>query len=216
MPFFSPQVHYINDHSPVFTPSSGHYTVNVSESVSIGFSVISVHATDNDKGSQGDVYFAINRGNIGNSFTINQTSGAVTTARNLDRETTAVYDLVVKAYDGAVPEKVRFTEGHILVSIGDINDNAPKFTKPEFTASVKENAALNDVILCVEAMDRDAGTNAQLTFSITSGNEAGYFDITPSTGDIIVNNSLDLEGVAPPSLNYTLGKVWFPKTLAFF
>ena len=166
---------------------------------------VGINATDNDKGSQGDVYYAIDRGNIGNSFTIDQTSGAITTARKLDRETTAVYDLVVKAFDGAVPEKVRFTEGHVIVNIGDINDNAPQFTKKEFTTSVKETADLSDVILRVEALDRDAGTNAELKFSITSGNEDGYFDIKPASGDIIVKKSLDLEGATPPSLNYSLG-----------
>lgn len=115
----------------------------------------------------------------------------------------------MKAYDGAVEEKVRFSFELILVHIGDLNDNAPQFTKNGFASRVNENENLNDVILHVDAMDRDAGANAKLRFSITSGNSDGYFDIKADTGDIIVKRSLDLEGPAPPSLNYSLGKAIF-------
>ena len=106
-------------------------------------------------------------------------------------------------------EKVRYTEELVMVYIRDRNDNAPQFTKNGFVTHVKETAIVNDVILRVDALDRDAGTNAVLNFSITSGNNDGYFDVKPDTGDIIVNRSLDLEGSAPPSLNYSLGKVIF-------
>lgn len=130
----------------------------------------------------------------------------MTTAKKLDRETTASYHLVVKAFDGAVQEKIRFTLGHVLVKIDDMNDNAPQFTKKKLTSSVNETADLDDVVLRVWALDRDTGMNSDLSFSITSGNTDGYFDIIPSTGDIVVKKSLDLEGQSPPSLNYSLGK----------
>lgn len=179
----------------------------------MGYQVINIHATDNDTGSQGDVSYALNGGNIGSSFNINRTSGAITTAGKIDRETTAVYDLIVKAFDGAVEEKVRFTEEHVMVYILDLNDNAPQFTKDSFISFVKETADINDVILRVGALDRDAGENAVLRFSIISGNSDGYFDINAATGDIFVNGSLDLEGSAPPLLNYSLGKVRFEKKI---
>ena len=91
------------------------------------------------------------------------------------------------------------------MNITDVNDNAPQFAKTVFTASVKETADRNDVITRVAALDRDAGSNAALKFSITSGNAGGFFDINPSTGEIVVKKSLDLEGAVPPSLNYTMG-----------
>lgn len=98
-----------------------------------------------------------------------------------------------------------------MVYILDLNDNAPQFTKNGFTSFVKETADINDVILRVGALDRDAGENAVLRFSIISGNSDGYFDIDPTTGDIFVNRSLDLEGSAPPLLDYSLGKARFEK-----
>ena len=167
--------------------------------------MISIKATDKDKGSQGDVYYAITRGNTGKIFTINKTSGIINTAKKLDRETTARYYLVVKAYDGAVTEKIRFTEGYVTVNIEDINDNAPQFIKTKFTVNVKETANVNDIITRVGALDRDTGRNAALSFSIKSGNTGDYFDIIPSTGDIIVKKSLDLEGITPPSVNHIIG-----------
>lgn len=96
-----------------------------------------------------------------------------------------------------------------MVYILDLNDNAPEFTNDGLTSFVKETADINDVILRVDALDRDAGENAVLQFSIISGNSDGYFDINPATGDIFVNRSLDLEGSALPLLNYSLGKVRF-------
>ena len=96
-----------------------------------------------------------------------------------------------------------------MVYILDLNDNAPQFAKNGFISFVKETADINDVILRVGALDRDAGENAVLRFSIISGNSDGYFDIDSATGDIFVNRSLDLEGSAPPLLNYSLGKVRF-------
>ena len=96
-----------------------------------------------------------------------------------------------------------------MVYILDLNDNAPQFIENGFNSFVKETAGINDVILRVGALDRDAGENAVLRFSIISGNSDGYFDINPATGDIFVNRSLDLEGSAPPLLNYSLGKIIF-------
>ena len=199
------KVHYVNDFSPVFVASSGNYTVSISEAVSIGSFVITISATDEDKGSQGDVFYALGDGNVGKSFHINRTSGDIVTAAKLDRETNEKFTITVRAYDGAVPEKVRFTEGLVLVNILDVNDNAPRFTHNPFTSTVNETAGRDEAISRVEAVDHDSGTNAELRFSITSGNDDGYFDIRPTTGEIVVKRSLDLEDYSPPPLSNSLG-----------
>ena len=199
------KVHYVNDFAPVFAPSSGNYTVSISEAVSIGSFVIMIYATDKDEGSQGQVFYALSDGNIGNSFKINQTSGEITTAGKLDRERSATFTIIIRAYDGAVQEKVRSTEGHVFVEILDVNDNAPRFTQNPFLVNVNETAGLHDVIIQAKALDPDAGSNSELRYSIASGNGDGYFDITATTGEIVVKKTLDLESATPPSLKHSLG-----------
>lgn len=161
-------------------------------------------ATDKDSGSQGDVSYSIVAGNTGNKFHINASSGEITTIGELDRETTAVFTLTVRASDGAVPEKVRFTDGEVEVIISDINDNAPSFNTPSIVATVPEDAAIGDVIITLQANDPDEGLNSELRYSIKSGNDAGLFTINNSSGEVKVNASYDLDQEPRPDFNHSL------------
>ena len=49
-------------------------------------------------------------------------------------------------------------------------------------------------MLCLPAHDPDEGDNANLTYSITSGNNAGLFSIDPVLGVLSVEVSLNYEG----------------------
>ena len=49
-------------------------------------------------------------------------------------------------------------------------------------------------MLCLPAHDPDEGDNANLTYSITSGNNAGLFSIDPVLGVLSVELSLNYEG----------------------
>ena len=44
----------------------------------------------------------------------------------------------------------------------------------------------------MQAIDSDAGINAQLSYAITSGNEEGAFSVRP-TGDLILTRQVDRE-----------------------
>ena len=171
----------------------------------MGSYIATVTASDMDSGPQGEVSFSIAGGNIGNKFTINATSGEVKTIASLDRETTATFTLVIRASDGAVAEKVRYTDARLVVTIMDINDNAPSFAgAPCVAVSVPENTGVGDVASRIAANDIDAGTNSELRYTIVSGNEDGYFGIDPNTGDLRVNRSLDMEQVPLPDLEHFL------------
>lgn len=198
------EVLYVNDYSPVFDPASGSYDASISEDVSIGTTVTTVTATDQDSGSQGDVSFSLVAGNTGNKFSINSTTGVITTIGELDRETTAVFTLTVRASDGAVPEKVRSTDGQVVVTVSDINDNAPSFNNPSVTSSIQENAAIGDVVITLNANDPDEGLNSKVLYSIIDGNEAGMFTINSTSGEVKVNASVDLDQEPTPDFNHSL------------
>ena len=195
---------YVNDYSPVFDPVNGSYTATISEDASVGTSVATVTATDQDSGSQGQVSFSIAAGNTGNKFTINATTGVITTIGELDREATAAFTLTVRASDGAVPEKVRFTDGQVDVTISDVNDNAPSFNNPSIVTTVQEDAAIGDVIITLNAKDPDDGSNSEVRYSITGGNDAGLFTINSTSGEVKVNTSIDLDPEPRPEFNHSL------------
>lgn len=188
----------------MFDPQNGLYNATISEDASIGLSVTMVTATDQDSGSQGDVSYSIVAGNTGNKFAIDTTLGNISTIGELDRETTAVFTLTVRASDGAVPEKVRYADGTVEVVISDVNDNAPSFNTSSIVTTAPENASIGDVIITLQAYDPDEGLNSEVRYSIKSGNDVGLFTLNSTTGELQVNASYDLDQEPRPNFNHYL------------
>lgn len=103
-----------NDHSPMFEMNE--YDANVRESVTVGTTVITLKATDQDVGKNAEVEYtieSINGGGISSeeedskAFKIDGKSGVITTRTSLDREVTEVYTLIVQASDLATPQSAR-------------------------------------------------------------------------------------------------------------
>jgi hypothetical protein len=82
-----------NNHSPVISNTSA---VSLAENVSTGTSVATVSASDAESET---ITYSITAGNTGNAFTINSSTGAITTAAALDYETTTSYTLTITATD---------------------------------------------------------------------------------------------------------------------
>jgi len=73
----------------------------------------------------------------------------VVTATTLDRERTGDYTLSVKCWDGGSPVS-RITEQSFRLTVADINDNAPVFSKQTYHASLVENNFVGLSVLQVE------------------------------------------------------------------
>lgn len=57
----------------------------------------------------------------------------------------------------------------VLIGVEDVNDHAPQFTMAMYDGQVYESAALGSAVVTVTALDKDKGQNAQISYSIESG-----------------------------------------------
>nr|XP_023025805.1 protocadherin-like wing polarity protein stan [Leptinotarsa decemlineata] len=167
-----------NDHSPVFEMTE--YDASIKESVSVGTTVITLKATDQDIGKNADVEYSIRSINGGgtssedddnHAFKIDSKTGVVTTRTSLDRETTEVYTLIVQASDMASPQTARrSSSASIVIHILDDNDNYPQFSERTYTVTLNEDINYNDnsVVAHIKATDADEGVNAAIRYAIIS------------------------------------------------
>lgn len=117
-------------------------------------------------------------GNVGNKFSIGLHTGELT-ARPLDRESQARYQLVITAQDRGTPPLSGSC--NVTVTVEDQNDNDPRFSKPRYTATIAEDTEIGSAAVTVMATDPDLGVNAKLVYSLA--NESQWlFHIDNRTG----------------------------------
>ncbi|KAM4836847.1 protocadherin Fat 1 isoform 5-T5 [Thomomys bottae] len=179
----------VNDNAPEFTADP--YTITVFENTEPGTPLTRVQATDADAGLNRKISYSLIDSADG-QFSINELSGIIQLERPLDRELQAVYTIILKAVDQGLPRRLTAT-GTIVVSVLDINDNPPVFEYREYGATVSEDILIGTEILQVYAASRDIEANAEITYSIISGNEHGKFSIDSKTGAIFIIENLDYE-----------------------
>eukprot|EP00731_Ephydatia_muelleri_P030787 Em0022g301a len=120
-------------------------------------------------------------------FTIDSSSGNLSALCSFDREQQSQYTVPVQVKDLSDPS--RLAQVDLLVSIGDLNDNAPQFTNAPYVAYLLKTTPTGTAVLQINATDRDVGINAQITYSL-SGDPYSVFTIDSSTGIVRVNGSL--------------------------
>ncbi|KAK2891240.1 hypothetical protein Q8A67_013883 [Cirrhinus molitorella] len=173
-----------NDNAPWF--ASSRYTARVFETAAIGSSVLQVTALDKDKGINAEILYSIDSGNLGNSFNIDQSSGIVTVARELDREYKDQYELVIKASDKGEPSLSVAATVKIMVTISD-NTN-PKFPFNSISAEVSESVPVGSFITLVSAFSQST-----MYYQIKEGNVNSAFGVNPNSGAVITRKKLDFE-----------------------
>ncbi|KAM9715616.1 protocadherin-15-like [Menidia menidia] len=188
----------VNDNDPVFN-SSLPVNLTVTEEQDLAY-VGQVKATDPDLGANGQVHYRLV--NHQTLFSINAT-GAIRTAVPLDREMEGHYSLIVEASDGAVdPRRSRLT---LSVTVLDIDDNSPIFSKQTYRVDVPENSPKYTVLLQLKATDADLSSN--LTYQIRTEDLdteiVQLFHINPVTGELTLLRVLDYETLSDPEPSYT-------------
>ena len=169
----------VNDNKPLFTQPS--YHGSVSEDAIPGTSILEILATDKDQNLNGRIMYTFDGGNDGEgAFVVDVYSGIVRTNRPLDRETVPYYELVALAVDRGTPQLSSTVQ--IMVDVGDINDNPPKFEGETLEYFIKENSPIGSLVGEIIAQDPDEGENAVVTYSIIGGRDSHLFHLDVEAG----------------------------------
>lgn len=116
-------------------------------------------------------------------FSIDSFSGVVSLERALDRELQDRYFVRVQASDQVGAAGSLSSQVDLTVVVLDVNDNPPVFQKQDYAVTVPEDVAVGTEVLRVFATSEDIGVNAEIYYSITTGNELGSFFIDEATGE---------------------------------
>ncbi|XP_054073566.1 protocadherin alpha-6-like [Rissa tridactyla] len=114
----------------------------------------------------------------------------------LDRETLPMHRLVLTASDGGRPSLTGTME--LLISVLDVNDNAPQFNQSVYKVQLPENAAEGTQVVCVNATDRDLGIYGEVLYEIDTivpASASDVFSIDANSGEIRLRGALDFETV---------------------
>ncbi|XP_031780785.1 fat-like cadherin-related tumor suppressor homolog isoform X4 [Nasonia vitripennis] len=180
----------INDHRPELSESI--YHVEISENVvEKGEAILQLHAQDLDEDKK--LFYSLHNAQSQASlqiFHVDSLTGTITLNEALDRETIQEHILTVMVKDQGTPAKRNFAR--VLVTVHDHNDHAPTFISEIIQGKVFETSPIGTAVVQVIAIDRDRGENAQLSYSMTSGNVGNVFSIDPDLGTIRVARELDL------------------------
>uniref|UniRef100_A0A8C5N423 Cadherin-12 n=1 Tax=Leptobrachium leishanense TaxID=445787 RepID=A0A8C5N423_9ANUR len=141
------------DEAPLF--SMPFYTMEVYEDSKIGTLVGMVTAQDPDSTSSSVRYYIDNNSREENTFEIDRNSGAIRTAKYLDREETGRYNITVAATETDNPSLASYVS--VLISVLDVNDNPPYIVIEDII--VCENGRLGQVIHTISATDKDDTSN---------------------------------------------------------
>ncbi|KAM5214010.1 protocadherin gamma-A7 isoform 4-T4 [Hipposideros larvatus] len=153
----------VNDHAPVF--SLPQYQVTVPENVPVGTRLLTVNAIDPDEGVNGEVTYSFRKitPKILQIFQLNSHTGELSTLEGLDYEESGYYEMEVQAQDG--PGSM--TRAKVLITVLDVNDNAPEVTVTSASSSIPEDTPPGTVIALFYLQDRDSGNNGKVTCTIS-------------------------------------------------
>ncbi|XP_054890865.1 protocadherin alpha-2-like isoform X14 [Poeciliopsis prolifica] len=191
-----------NDNIPSFSQSL--YKVSVKENAPLGTPVIRLNATDMDEGINAKILYSfIKRGNTDptNIFDLHAETGEITLKGNLDYEETRAYEIRVQAKDqGASP---RSAYAKLLISVIDVNDNAPEISVTSLMTPVREDAQLGTIVALVTVSDKDGGNNGVTKCSIFG---SGPFKLKSNYNNdysLVVDGQLDRENISAHNITVT-------------
>ncbi|XP_056328483.1 protocadherin alpha-7 [Danio aesculapii] len=195
------EIHYveveildINDHSPRFAEKEERLNIYENTQPGADYQLQAARDPDSGKNSVGSYKLSPN-----DHFEIRVRESDedkvpfLVLKKAVDREITTTYKLILTAVDGGNPPKSGTL--NITITILDINDNRPVFSRDTYSVTLQENSVLGTVVLKVIATDIDEGLNGDIEYSFVKLNIKAQevFELDPVTGEIRVKGAVDFE-----------------------
>nr|XP_043892434.1 cadherin-7-like [Solea senegalensis] len=147
----------------------------VSEDARVGTSIGRVSAHDPDT-SNSAIRYSIDRNtDLERFFNVDALSGIISTAKPLDREANSVHNLTIFAIESQDPTQIG--KGVTLITVTDINDNAPVFAI-DYETLLCENARPGQVIQTISAVDKDEPLSGHRFYFALAASAAGNLNFT--------------------------------------
>uniref|UniRef100_A0A8C6RHJ7 Cadherin domain-containing protein n=1 Tax=Nannospalax galili TaxID=1026970 RepID=A0A8C6RHJ7_NANGA len=190
------EVRDINDNPPVFPVKE--QKLFISESRMLDSRFLLEGASDADIGANSVLTYKLDSNDyftlVVNSKNDENKQVELTLRKSLDREDAPEHNLLLMATDGGKPELTGSVQ--LLVTVLDVNDNAPSFQQSEYEVRILENSDNGTTVIRLNASDRDEGTNAAISYSFNSlvpSLVLDQFSIDANTGEIVIRGNLDFE-----------------------
>ncbi|MGH0151366.1 UNVERIFIED_CONTAM: hypothetical protein FKN15_020115 [Acipenser sinensis] len=177
----------LNDNTPEFILPTFEITIPENQEPGIIYTAL---ASDEDAGENGIIEYGLVDENAGGYFVINSSTGALSATKALDREERCNYTIVIEAHDLGTPQ--RSSTAELRITVLDVNDNSPEFSKTHYRTSVSEDLAVGSEVLQLTATDKDEGSNGEVMYSLID-DTFGMFTISSSTGTVMTTMQLDRE-----------------------
>ncbi|XP_072295759.1 protocadherin gamma-C5-like isoform X2 [Eucyclogobius newberryi] len=190
------EIRDINDNSPVFVTQQ--HDLKIAESTVTGVRFPLETAQDPDSGINSVKSYSLSKSECF-SLKMKELPGGLQAPelvldKMLDREKQSVHELLLTALDGGNPVKRGIMK--IVVTVFDVNDNVPIFTKPSYNLTVPENSVSGAVLVKVEATDADEGANGDVEYAFaqhTPQSLLSLFNVNSDTGELSIVGQLDYE-----------------------
>ncbi|XP_068134211.1 protocadherin-1 isoform X2 [Hyperolius riggenbachi] len=175
-----------NDNDPKFMLNG--YNFSVMENMPRLSPVGMVTVIDADKGENARIQLSVEPDS--GEFVIQNGTGTILSSISFDREHQSTYIFRLKAVDGGDPPRSSYVG--VTINVLDENDNAPVIVTPSNSsyAFLTPSTQLGTQVNKVKAEDMDTGTNAELVYSIASGNPYELFQITPAGGEVTLEKQI--------------------------
>uniref|UniRef100_A0A8C2J4R7 Protocadherin 9 n=1 Tax=Cyprinus carpio TaxID=7962 RepID=A0A8C2J4R7_CYPCA len=199
-----------NDNSPTFTHN--HFQFFVSENLPKYSTVGVITVTDADAGENAMARLSILNDN--ENFILDPDSGVIKSNVSFDREQQSSYTFDVRAVDNGSPPCSSASK--VTINVIDVNDNPPIVIYPPSNTSFKLvplSAIPGSVVAEVFAVDGDTGMNAELKYTIVSGNTRSLFRIDPVTGNITLEEKPTVADIGLHRLVVNISDLGYPKSL---